>query len=69
MAAQPPDRGTTEKRAPLWRFEELRSLRHRLIQRAGRFTNPKGYLTLTMSANESVKLGLLGYLEALKEAA
>jgi len=69
MTAQLPDRGTTEKRAPLWVFEELRSLRHRLIQRAGRFTNPQGNLTLTMSANESVKLGLLEYLEAFKEAA
>ena len=67
MATRVPDRGTTEKRAPLWIFEELRSLRHRLIQRAGRFTNPHGNLTLTMSANESVKMGLLEYLEALKE--
>ena len=69
MATQLPDRGTTEKRAPLWIFEELRSLRHRLIQRAGRFTNPQGNLTLTLSANESVKVGLLEYLEAFKEAA
>ncbi len=69
MATQLPDRGTTEKRAPLWIFEDLRSLRHRLIQRAGRFTNPQGNLTLTMSANESVKLGLLEYLEAFKETA
>jgi hypothetical protein len=59
METKAPDRSTTEKRAPLWVFEELRSLRHRLIQRAGRFTNPQGNLTLTMSANESVKLGLL----------
>jgi hypothetical protein len=69
MVARVPDRGTTEKRAPLWIFEELRSLRHRIIQRAGRFTCPKGYLTLTMSANESVKIRLLEYLEAFKEAA
>ena len=69
MATQLPDRGTTEKRAPLWIFEELRSLRHRLIQRTGRFTNPQGNLTLTLSANESVKLGLLEYLQAFKEAA
>ncbi len=69
MATRVPDRSTTDKRAPLWIFEELRSLRHRLIQRAGRFTNPQGKLTLTMSANESVKLGLLEYLEAFQEAA
>jgi hypothetical protein len=59
MATRIPDRGTTEKRAPLWMLEELRSLRHRLIQQAGRFTNPQGNLTLTMRANESVKWGLL----------
>ena len=67
MTARVPDRGTSEKRTPLWLFEELRSLRHRLIQRAGRFTNPKGNLTLTLSANESVKTGLLELLEAAKE--
>jgi hypothetical protein len=69
MEAKAPDRNTTEKRAPLWVFEELRNLRHRLIQRAGRFTNPHGNLTLTMSANESVKSGLLEYLEAFRETA
>ena len=69
METKVPDRGTTEKRAPLWIFEELRSLRHRLIQRAGRFTNPQGNLTLTMSANETVKGGLLQYLDAFKETA
>jgi hypothetical protein len=62
MATTLPDRSTTEKRAPIWVFEELRSLRHRLIQRAGRFTNPQGKLTLTISANESVKMGLLNFL-------
>jgi hypothetical protein len=67
MTTRVPDRGTSEKRTPLWFFEELRSLRHRLIQRAGRFTNPHGNLTLTMSANESVKTGLLEFLEAAKE--
>ena len=67
MATRVPERGTSEKRTPLWFFEELRSLRHRLIQRAGRFTNPQGNLTLTMSANESVKTGLLEFLEAAKE--
>ncbi len=69
METKAPDRGTTEKRAPLWVFEELRSLCHRLIQRAGRFTNPQGNLTLIMSANESVKCGLLEYLGAFQETA
>ena len=69
METKAPERSTTEKRAPLWIFEELRSLRHRLIQRAGRFTNPQGKLTLPLSANESVKSGLLEYSEAFQEAA
>jgi hypothetical protein len=69
METRAPERSTTEKRAPLWVSEELRSLRHRLIQRAGRFTYPQGKLTLTMSANESVKQGLLEYLETFQEAA
>jgi len=69
MAVKPKDRGTTEKRAPLWKFEELSTLRQRLIQRAGRLTEPQGKLTLTMSGNEAVKKDLLFFLEGLKEAA
>ena len=69
MSVKSPERGTSEKRGPLWIFEELQSLRHRLIQRAGRFTSPQGKLTLTLSANESVKIEFLDFLEALKAAA
>lgn len=69
MAVKPKERGTTEKRSPLWEFEELASLRHRLIQRAGRLTQPQGKLTLTMSGNEAVKRDLLYFLEVLREAA
>jgi len=63
------ERNTTEKRAPLWRFEQLGTLRRKLIQRAGRLTRPQGKLTLTMSANPTVKSELLHYLEVLKQAA
>ena len=63
------ERNTTEKRAPLWRFEQLGTLRRKLIQRAGRLTRPQGRLTLTMSANPTVKAELLRYLEVLKQAA
>ena len=63
------DRHTTEKRAPLWRFEQLGTLRRKLIQRAGRLTRPKGKLTLTMSANPTVKSELLQYLEVFGHAA
>lgn len=63
------ERNTTEKRAPLWQFEQLGTLRRKLIQRAGRLTRPQGKLTLTMSANPTVKSELLHYLEILKQAA
>jgi len=63
------ERNTTEKRAPLWRFEQLGTVRRKLIQRAERLTKPQGRLTLTMSANPSVKSELLQYLEVLKQAA
>ncbi len=59
-------RNTTEKRAPLWQFEQLGTLRRKLIQRAGRLTKPQGRLTLTMSANPAVKSELLHYLEVFK---
>jgi hypothetical protein len=69
MTAIPADRGTTIKRTPLWRFLELATLRHRLIQRAGRLTQPSGCLTLTLGGNETVKNELLRFLEGLDKAA
>lgn len=69
MIARRPCRKTTEKRAPLWSFERLDTLRHKIIQRAGRLTRPKGQLKLTMSANEAVQNDLLHILGALGEAA
>lgn len=69
MAAAPPQRPTTAKRSALWVFQELRTIRHTLIQRAGRFTRPRGQLTLTMSANAAVRDQLLHYLTALRPAA
>ena len=62
-------RNTTEKRAPLWQFEQLGTFRRKLIQRAGRLTKPQGRLTLTMSANPTVKSELLHYLNIFKKAA
>ena len=62
-------RNTTEKRAALWQFEQLGTLRRKIIQRAGRLTRPKGKLTLTMSANSAVKEEILHYLEKLSRAA
>ena len=37
------------KRPAAWTFQTLDTLRHRFIQRAGRLTQPKGELTLTMN--------------------
>jgi hypothetical protein len=69
MMADTRQRHTTEKRAPLWHFEQLGTLRRKLIQRAGRLTKPQGTLTLTISANQAVKSELLHYLDVLKQAA
>jgi len=69
MRAQPKARGTTEKRAALWVFEQVATIRRNLLQRAGRLTRPRGELTLTMGANAAVKQQLLQYLAALKPAA
>jgi len=69
MRSTQKERGTTERRMPLWRFEQLGTLRRKLIQRAGRLTKPQGKLTLTMSANAATKSELLHYLDRLKHAA
>jgi hypothetical protein len=68
MTSQPLPR-TLPKRPALWAFERLDTLRHRIIQRAGRLTRPQGELTLTMSANKSVRKDLLHFLDVLKKAA
>jgi len=62
-------RATTAKRTQLWAFERLDTLRRKLIQRAGRLTRPQGKLTLTLSANTSVRNELLHYLTELDKAA
>jgi len=63
MAAYKAERATTEKRAPQWNFVRLATRRMRIFQRAGRLTNPKGRLTLTMSANPVVQTELLHLLK------
>jgi hypothetical protein len=69
MQVRSPERTTTEKRAPLWKFERLGTLRRRLVQRAGRLTRPKGVLTLTLGVNQAVKHEFMSYLGALDPAA
>jgi len=43
------DRKTTPQRQPLWIFEELSTIRNKIIRTAGRLTRPQGQLTLTMA--------------------
>ena len=69
MVARPKENGTTEKRSPLWRFNELNTLRHLIIQRAGKLTNPHGELTLTLNGNEAVQRDFFLFLDAFKKAA
>lgn len=66
MATTPRTRHTTEKRAALWIFEQLDTLRMTLIRRAGRLTRPQGILTLTISANHWIERHLLQYLTGLQ---
>jgi len=69
MMTTAPSRRTTEKRTPLWAFEQLRTFRGGLIQRAGRLTRPQGKLTLTISANHWMKHRLLDVLKILQNVA
>jgi len=69
MAVRRADRPTTPKRAALWIFEEAASIRHKLIQRAGRLTRPHGRLHLTLSGNEITRKELMRYLDGLTQAA
>jgi hypothetical protein len=69
MTTKPRSRTTSPTRAALWDFENLGTLRHRLIQRAGRLTLPKGILTLTLSTNQAVQHDYEEYLRAIQVAA
>jgi hypothetical protein len=69
MLASPAIPRALPKRPSAWAFERLDTLRHRIIQRAGRLTKPQGELTLTMSANHAVRQDLLHFLDVVKRAA
>jgi hypothetical protein len=59
-------RGTTAKRAALWCFREIETLRRTFIQRAGRIIRPAGKLILSMNSNEKLENELLHSLGLLK---
>ena len=69
MLSKPSAPRSLAKRPSIWPFEKLDTLRHRIIQRAGRLVRPQGKLTLTMSANQAVQSDLLHYLDVLQKAA
>jgi hypothetical protein len=69
MMINKPSRATTEKRTPLWVFEELHTFRAGLLQRAGRLTRPHGKLTLTISAGQWIKNRIADVLKRLQNAA
>jgi hypothetical protein len=69
MLASTPAPRALPKRPAHWAFDKLDTLRHRIIQRAGRLTRPSGELTLTMSANQAVQQDLLHFLDVLQKAA
>jgi len=69
MISAPAASRALPKRPTAWKFKTLGTLRHRIIQRAGRLTRPQGELTLSMSANRAVRKELLHFLDAVQKAA
>ena len=69
MITRAPDRSTQQKRPALWEFEPLNTLRHRIIQRAGRLIRPQGKLILSMMSNEATENDMLQILDAIERAA
>lgn len=65
MQTAPPSRHTTAKRASLWVFEKVDTIRKTLVQRAGRFTRPQNVFTLTISANQWIERRFLQILNAV----
>ena len=64
MRVVAPVRATNPKRAPLWIFETLSTIRSNIIRRAGRLVRPNGHLVLTMSANEVAQEDIRRFLSA-----
>ncbi len=69
MVAHPVVTRSKPKRPAAWKFKKLDTIRHQIIQRAGRLTRPQGKLTLTMGINQAVKKDLLHFMAVLQKAA
>jgi hypothetical protein len=59
-------RRTTAKRATLWCFPEIETLRRTLMQRAGRIIRPAGKVILSMNVNKKLEHELLQSISTLK---
>jgi hypothetical protein len=62
-------RNTNFKRASLWVFQQMNTLRRNLISRAGRLTRPQGKLTLTVSGNRHVEKEFRGFYDKIQAVA
>lgn len=69
ILSSPQERITQEKRPTLWKFKALGTLRHEIIQRAGRIIRPQGKIVLSMAKNDAVKDEMLHYLDAIRSIA
>jgi hypothetical protein len=65
MQLEPPTRATTRKRTALWAFEQVQTVRHTILQRAGRISNRSGKLVLTFCAGKNLKHRVLQIFQAL----
>jgi len=61
MLAAPSASRARPKRPAGWRFEKLDTMRHRILQKTGRFTLPQGEMPLTMSAQPCCAQGSFGF--------
>lgn len=64
MRVTAPARATNPKRASLWIFENLSTIRSNIIRRAGRLVRPHGQWVLTMSANKAAQEDIKQHLSA-----
>jgi len=62
-------RASGAKRATLWVFPRIGTIRRELLQRAGRLIRPQGKLTLSMSANEAVRMRIETSLHSIEAVA
>ena len=65
MHLEPPTRATTRKRAALWQFERVSTIRRTVLQRAGRLSTPSGKLVLTFCTGKNLRHRVLQYFKAL----